>query len=160
MIEDRTDEATLSFHRWKECAENAESPLTCSFCTYPPADYHSNWGGASVRVEHQPYALHFNGTVPLHGFVHAVHEAYRRHLPLTIAVEDIWILIIQGVSQHINYGDNAERLRHHFVSHEGKEDLQVRASSWEGVCNLRPRAGAAHSAWPRLTLRSTLLHHD
>ena len=34
-------------------------------------------------------------------------------------------LILQGVSSHINHGDNAESLRDKFVKHEGKMTLKV-----------------------------------
>ena len=120
--------------RWEKCAEKNESQWTCSACTYPLLDYHHSWGQhGSTRVADELYMNRFAGTVPLHGFVHAVHESYRRHLPLTIAVEDIWILIVQGLSQHINHRDNAERLRHQFVRHEGKQVMEVSGMRWQDI---------------------------
>ena len=138
--EDTEDSAIFHRHhsdRWRHCSETNVSQWTCSACSYPQHDYHHSWGngveGSSARIPDRLYANHFNGSVPLHGFVHAVHESYRRHLPLTIAVEDIWIVIIQGLSQHINHNNNAERLRHHFVIHEGKQTIEVFAPSWEAM---------------------------
>jgi len=40
--------------------------------------------------------------------------------------EDVWITILQGLSQHIN--KNAEKLRKHFVNHEGKKVIAISTS--------------------------------
>lgn len=61
---------------------------------------------------------------PIHGFVNAVHHAYALDLPLTISPDDLWLVIAQGLSQHINV--NAENLRSRFVSHDGKVEIRVR----------------------------------
>ena len=49
--------------------------------------------------------------------------AYRHDLPLHISPDDIWLLICQGFSHHVN--KNAEQLRSYFVSFEGKETITV-----------------------------------
>ena len=47
------------------------------------------------------------------------YSAYENHLPIRLTPDIIWLLIIQGFSQHINY--NAEYLRNKFVNFENKK---------------------------------------
>jgi hypothetical protein len=58
-----------------------------------------------------------------HPFAQAAHDAFYKHYPLIISPDDVWFCITQGFASHVNL--NAERLRHHFVKHEGKEKLVV-----------------------------------
>lgn len=58
------------------------------------------------------------------GFVGALHTAYQNHYPLKLSVSDFIILIGQGLGKHID--QNAEKLRKHFVNHEGKEMIEIR----------------------------------
>ena len=46
------------------------------------------------------------------------------HRPLCLSPDIIWLMIIQGVANHINV--NAEALRSRFVRHEGKVQISVR----------------------------------
>ena len=55
----------------------------------------------------------------LYGF----YSAHCKHYPLRIKPDDIWLLIIQAFSNHVNA--NAEKLRHYFVNFEGQKDLVV-----------------------------------
>ncbi|KAE8149556.1 hypothetical protein BDV25DRAFT_130262 [Aspergillus avenaceus] len=57
------------------------------------------------------------------GLVYAIYKAYSHHHHITIRPEDVWFSILTQVSFYINA--NAERLRSHFVSHEGKKDIRV-----------------------------------
>ncbi|KIL60102.1 hypothetical protein M378DRAFT_180560 [Amanita muscaria Koide BX008] len=57
------------------------------------------------------------------GFVHTVIEAYNRHRALIIRPDDVWLAILIQFNFFVN--GNAELLRKHFVSHEGKEELIV-----------------------------------
>lgn len=57
------------------------------------------------------------------GFVTAVYHAFNRHIPLCFGPDDLWTLIIQGVSNHIEL--NAEELRDKFVDFEGKKVLRI-----------------------------------
>ncbi|GJP88467.1 CFEM domain family protein [Aspergillus niger] len=59
------------------------------------------------------------------GLVHAVYRAYSHHHHLTLRPEDVWFAILSQLSFYIN--EHAEDLRSHFVAHEGKEELSVRA---------------------------------
>jgi len=53
----------------------------------------------------------------------AVYHAFNSHVPLCFGPDDLWALIIQGVSQHIEL--NAEQLRSKFVDFEGKKMLRI-----------------------------------
>ncbi len=61
-------------------------------------------------------------------FVASVHLAYGRHYPLILTPDIIWQCVVQGFAIHVN--KNAEELRHFFVSHEGKKELEVRVDDF------------------------------
>ncbi len=74
------------------------------------------------------------------GFFDAAYYAYADHRPLIISPDMIWLVIAQGFATHIN--ENAEKLRHHFVTFKGKKVLNVQrdnfvlgkeGNDWEGV---------------------------
>ncbi|KAM0189099.1 hypothetical protein ACHAPI_010244 [Fusarium lateritium] len=56
-------------------------------------------------------------------FVSAVQDAYCQHHHLIIRPEDVWFAIVTQFSFYVN--GNAEKLRDHFVSHDGQKDLMV-----------------------------------
>merc|ERR1719321_2559782 len=56
-------------------------------------------------------------------FAKAVHAAFFDHHPLVLSPDIVWLTIAQGLANHVD--QNAERLRHEFVSHEGKKELVV-----------------------------------
>lgn len=62
------------------------------------------------------------------GFVHAVYLAFNHHIPLCFGPDDLWNLIIQGVSKHIEL--NAEKLRHKFVDFDGKKTLMIQRDNF------------------------------
>ncbi|KIK51638.1 hypothetical protein GYMLUDRAFT_233988 [Collybiopsis luxurians FD-317 M1] len=65
-------------------------------------------------------------TIPAsNGFVDAVTKAYNQHHAISIRPDDVWIAILTQFNFYVNA--NAERLRSHFVEHEGKKELWVRA---------------------------------
>ncbi|GAB3016057.1 DUF4419 domain-containing protein [Niabella terrae] len=75
-----------------------------------------------------------------HSFFDGMYHAYAEHRPFTLSPDMIWLLILQGFSQHVNA--HAETLRPRLVSHKGKITLVVRndkirlddpASPWEEV---------------------------
>jgi hypothetical protein len=55
--------------------------------------------------------------------VEAADIAYSRHLPLALDPNHVWLTIAQGLALHVN--NNAEELRDRFVTHEGKELIEV-----------------------------------
>lgn len=50
--------------------------------------------------------------------------AFADEMPVTIAPDDVWGCITYAFQRHVN--DYAEKLRHLFVKHEGKKELEVR----------------------------------
>ena len=55
----------------------------------------------------------------LNGF----YTAHTNHCPIRIKPDDIWLLIVQAFSNHVNA--NSEELRQYFVDFDGKKTLQV-----------------------------------
>lgn len=49
--------------------------------------------------------------------------AYCNHYPIRIKPDDIWLLIVQCFSHHVN--NNSKSLRNYFVNFEGKKNLKV-----------------------------------
>jgi hypothetical protein len=64
------------------------------------------------------------GGVPFHPVVAAAHRAFMDHRPLCLSPDIIWLMICQGVANHVNA--SAEELRSRFVTHGGKIPLGVR----------------------------------
>ena len=52
-------------------------------------------------------------------------QAYCNHYPIRIKPDDIWLLIVQCFSHHVN--ENSESLRKYFVNFEGKTNLVVQS---------------------------------
>ena len=64
----------------------------------------------------------------LNSLVGAVQVAYSKHYPLVLSPDIIWQCVAQGFAIHVN--KNAEKLRHMFVAHEGKEKIVVRVDDF------------------------------
>jgi hypothetical protein len=62
--------------------------------------------------------------VAYHPVIAAIHRAFMGHRPLCLSPDMIWLMIIQGVANHINA--HAEELRPQLVSHPGKFTIKVR----------------------------------
>jgi len=60
------------------------------------------------------------GTSPLFD---AASRAFNNHCPLVITPDNIWLTILTGLCHHID--SDPEGLRHHFVQHEGKKEIEV-----------------------------------
>lgn len=63
--------------------------------------------------------------VPFHynAFVATSNACYAEHRPLIISPDSIWLLIVQGLANHIN--ENSEALRYKIVDFDGKEKIIV-----------------------------------
>jgi hypothetical protein len=59
-----------------------------------------------------------------HALLSAFGIAFYQHMPLRLSPDAIWITLARGFALHVNL--HAEKLRHRFVSHAGKEKLVVR----------------------------------
>ncbi len=68
----------------------------------------------------QQLAYIYSNVPLLNGF----YTAHNNHYPIRIKPDDIWLLIVQGFSNHVNA--NAEQLRHLFVDFDGKKTLKVK----------------------------------
>ncbi|MBD1911115.1 DUF4419 domain-containing protein [Leptolyngbya sp. FACHB-16] len=66
--------------------------------------------------------------VLFHPFVEAVHIAFSDHRPLCLSPDMIWLLISQGLANHIN--NNTEQLRHQFVKHQGKVKIKIQQNGF------------------------------
>ncbi|OQV19518.1 hypothetical protein BV898_06505 [Hypsibius exemplaris] len=60
------------------------------------------------------------------GFAYASIEAYNNHHRLVLRPDDVWITILTQLSFYVNA--HAEELRHLFVTHQGKKELEVTAT--------------------------------
>ncbi|GIZ45724.1 hypothetical protein CKM354_000887900 [Cercospora kikuchii] len=58
-----------------------------------------------------------------YGLVYAAYHAYSGHHHLRLRPEDVWFAILAQISFYINA--HAEKLRHLFVAHDGREELIV-----------------------------------
>ncbi|GAQ87143.1 hypothetical protein KFL_003340070 [Klebsormidium nitens] len=59
------------------------------------------------------------------GLLAAFEKAYSGHLHLHLRPDDVWLTICQGVSRHLQHGENAEKYRRVFVDHDGQEEIAV-----------------------------------
>ena len=72
---------------------------------------------------------YFYSKVPvLEGF----YTAHTNHYPIRIKPDDIWLLIVQAFSYHVN--ENFNKLRKYFVNFKGKKDLVV---TYENITNIK-----------------------
>ncbi|MDF1661082.1 MAG: DUF4419 domain-containing protein [Planctomycetota bacterium] len=93
-----------------------------------PIEACSNYRGVLVNTMK---VSSFRGEVPrgsVHALIDASHLSFATHCPLILSPDIIWLTIAQGLANHINL--NAERLRHIFVPHQGKEKLSVRRDAF------------------------------
>ena len=67
----------------------------------------------------QNLAFMYSNAPLLDGF----YTAHTNHYPIRIKPDDIWLLIVQAFSNHVNA--NSEELRHLFVNFEGKTTLKI-----------------------------------
>ena len=87
-----------------------------------------------------------------HGFIAAVTAAFAHHYPLTLKPQHFWLMIAQAVATHVDM--NAEAVREHWVSHEGKKTLEVNcgefqlgvANNWASVVSGKPDSFSAQVA--------------
>jgi hypothetical protein len=88
--------------------------------------------------------------VAYHPFVAALDLAFNDHRPVCISPDMIWLLIAQGFAQHVTA--NSETLRHRFVRHEGKVDLEVHRDDFI--------KGSPENPWPEVIAEFTTKIRD
>jgi hypothetical protein len=64
-----------------------------------------------------------------HALFEAYLAAYNAHEDLVLSPDDIWLMITIYYSRYVD--DNAEKMRHLFVDHEGKKELVVKMMTME-----------------------------
>ena len=65
------------------------------------------------------------------------YSAYENHLPIRLTPDIIWLLIVQGFAQHVNF--NAEYLREKFVNFENKKTLEVIINKYHSYKQMNSR---------------------
>ncbi len=60
----------------------------------------------------------------VHPFIYAIYRAFSEHRPLILSPDIVWLVICQGVSEHIN--ENAEEYRSMIVPHAGRKRITIR----------------------------------
>ena len=69
--------------------------------------------------QNQEYAYSDSNVPILNGF----YTAHTNHYPIRIKPDDIWLLIVQAFSNHVNA--NSEELRKLFVNFDGKQEIII-----------------------------------
>jgi hypothetical protein len=64
-----------------------------------------------------------------HALIDAVHVAFSQHRPLALSPDTIWLVVVQGFSDHV--AENAETLRGRLVRHDGRRTLQTKCEDLE-----------------------------
>lgn len=94
-------------------------------------------GGAIEAVDPRPGNIF---ATEEHPFVAAARLAFAFHLPLALRPDDVWLVLVQGLAQHVAL--DPEGLRRRLVAHTGKPNLVVRRdefvrgradNDWAGV---------------------------
>ena len=101
---------------------------------------------ASAHVEaaskHDPNLIYQGGN----GFMVAVVTAFAQHLPLELAPDHLWALITYAFAKHVD--EHPEELRKKFVSHEGKQRIQIETSAgFQKSQDDNPDTGATPQEW-------------
>ena len=58
------------------------------------------------------------------GFIDSIVSAYNGHHHLSLRADDFWFQILTQFALYVN--GHGEEIRHHFVSHEGKKELEIK----------------------------------
>ena len=90
-----------------------------------------SWSRDTMKIVASPHIQPFLATM---------NTAFHNHLPIILSPDMIWLQVLQGLASHVNA--NAEKLRHHFVAHDGKKLIEIRRdefvkgnpdNDWEGA---------------------------
>ena len=74
-------------------------------------------------------------TKDISNILQGFYSAYENHLPIRLTPDIIWLLIVQGFAQHINF--NSEELRERFVNFENKKKLEVIISKYHSYKQMK-----------------------
>jgi hypothetical protein len=113
--------------------------------TKPP----SRWGREPQQAVAQPtksveacsrYHGQLVAGVNFHPVVAAIHLAFNDHRPLVLSPDMLWLLVAQGLANHVNA--NAQVLRSKFLKHSGKVTIAVRRDDFI--------KGSPENPWPEV----------
>lgn len=76
------------------------------------------WAGSWDRLDAKD-GIHASAD----SFVRGAYEAWARHMHFAIRPDEVWFAVLAQLCLYMGNKENAERLRHLFVNHEGKEEL-------------------------------------
>ena len=74
-------------------------------------------------------------TKDISNILQGFYSAYENHLPIRLTPDIIWLLIVQGFAQHINF--NSADLRERFVNFENKKKLEVIISKYHSYKQMK-----------------------
>ena len=74
-------------------------------------------------------------TKDISNILQGFYSAYENHLPIRLTPDIIWLLIVQGFAQHINF--NSAGLRERFVNFENKKKLEVIISKYHSYKQMK-----------------------
>jgi hypothetical protein len=114
--------------------------------TIEPSDL-ARWSAKNEQLSLENCQTNHSLAIELNGrnyriknaFVATIFEAYCKHYPLEISIDDFWVAIAQGISIHLN--QNAEKYRTAMVSHEGKKTLLLAVDDLRISDSQRPANG-------------------
>ncbi len=93
--------------------------------TWPQVENNTPQNEAQPKIEScSRYRGRLVAGVQFHPVIAAIHKAFQDHRPLCLSPDMIWLMIGQGLANHVNV--HAEELRSRFVEHEGKAKIKVR----------------------------------
>ena len=136
-LRDKVDPRTKVTFKVSAVSAERTVPVKTGFLAWsdsimPDAEAHS-------PVEEGIHLTHDPNECP-HPGIGALVMAFDKHLPLSLTPDFFWLLITQGLSQHVEA--NSEALRNKFVKHDGKKTLEIRrddfvlgnpVNDWGGV---------------------------
>jgi hypothetical protein len=85
---------------------------------------HASWKDLPGETVYASEIQTIKGSAP---FFHTISYAFNYHFPLELTPDSVWLTILSGLVHYIDR--EPERLRHHFVQHEGKLMLEFRTNS-------------------------------
>ncbi len=103
-----------------------------------------NLAGAKIEAFLQEHKGEQMIPARFHPFMYTLQLAYDQHYPVSISPDMIWLLISQGMAQHIN--NQSSSLRNKFVKFDGKKKISIDTRRYGNFIK-----GSPQSPWEKLT---------
>ncbi len=130
-----------------------------SSVTHPREDWKrkkcQHWQACKCEILHYSENTTANAYSHSNSFYGAFVNAYNKHEDVILSPDDVWMIICFHFSKYIN--QNAEKMRHLFVSHQGQKNLtvttynQLEESEWDEFFLLIIQAIKANTKDPTIT---------